>query len=144
MEKSVSTIGLINFEDWGFRRYLLNNEIKYPHNILYIAILDVSLNTWWGNGFMKYFKQEVKIPLSSPTGSLSCIRRNIDSDFNLAIWWLHKNHQINLCHYQSIYNTSMGFSTYSTQNLQLKIPPTAFLSKPPNIMFVYLYSIQGE
>ena len=29
----------------------------------------------------------------------------------------------------------MEFSTYSTQNHQFKIPPIAFLSKPPNIMF---------
>ena len=31
----------------------------------------------------------------------------------------------------------MGFYTYSTQNHQFKIPPTAFLNKPPNIMFAY-------
>ena len=36
---------------------------------------------------------------------------------------------------RSIYTTSMGFSTYSTQNCQFKIPPTAFLGKPSNIMF---------
>ena len=39
----------------------------------------------------------------------------------------------------------MGFSTYSTQNHQFKILPTAFLSKPPNIMFTnnsaYIYGI---
>ena len=63
------------------------------------------------------------------------ISRNIDSDFNLAIWWSRKDCQINLHHYRSIYTTSMGFSTYSTQNRQFKIPPTVFLSKPPNVMF---------
>ena len=52
------------------------------------------------------------------------IRRNIDSDFNLAIWQSHKDRQINLHHYQSIYPTSMGFSTYSTQNCQFNIPST--------------------
>ena len=31
------------------------------------------------------------------------ISRNIDSDFNLVIWRLHKDYQINLHHYQSIY-----------------------------------------
>ena len=29
----------------------------------------------------------------------------------------------------------MGFRTYSTQSQQVKIPPTTFLTKPPNIMF---------
>ena len=63
------------------------------------------------------------------------IRRNIDSDFNLAVWQSRKDCQINLCHFQSIYTTIMGFTTYSTQNRQFKILPTAFLSKLPNIMF---------
>ena len=52
------------------------------------------------------------------------IRRNIDSDFNVAIWRLREDHQINLRHYRSIYTISMGFSTYSTQNRQFKIPST--------------------
>ena len=34
-----------------------------------------------------------------------CIRRNIDSDFNLAIWQSHKDCQINLRHYRSFYTT---------------------------------------
>ena len=55
-----------------------------------------------------------------------CISRNIDSDFNLVIWRSHKDRQINLRHLQSIYTTSMDFSTYSTQNRQFKIPPMAF------------------
>ena len=55
--------------------------------------------------------------------------------FILAIWRSRKDHQIHLRHYRSICTTSMGFSTYSTQNCHFKIPPTAFLSKPPNIMF---------
>ena len=63
------------------------------------------------------------------------INRNIDSDFNLAIWQLHKDHQINLRHYQSISTTSMCFFTYSTQNRQFKILPQRFFSKPPNIIF---------
>ena len=46
------------------------------------------------------------------------ISRNIDSDFNLAIWRSRKDRKISLHHYQSIYTTSMGFSTHmhSTQN----------------------------
>ena len=51
-----------------------------------------------------------------------CISRNIDSDFNLAIWRTHRDHQIYLCHYRSIYTTSMGFSPYSTEIRQFKIP----------------------
>ena len=75
----------------------------------------------------------IVLPITKSTYRIS---RNIDSDFNLAIWRLHKDRQINSCHYRSIfYTTSMGFSTYSAQNRQFKIPPTAFLSKPPNIMF---------
>ena len=54
-----------------------------------------------------------------------CISRNIDSDFNLAIWQKHRDRQINLRHYRSIYTTSMGFSPYSTEIRQFKIPPTA-------------------
>ena len=57
------------------------------------------------------------------------IRRNIDSDFNLAIWRSRKERQINLRHYGSIYTTSMGFSTHSTQNHQYKIPLTAFFEQ---------------
>ena len=78
-----------------------------------------------------------------------CISRNIDSDFNLAIRRSSKDCQINLRNCRSICTTSMSFpTTYSTQNRQFKIPPTAFLSKPPNIMFannsaytVYLLSL---
>ena len=33
-----------------------------------------------------------------------------------------------------MYTTSMDFSSYSTEICQLKITPTAFLSKAPNIM----------
>ena len=36
------------------------------------------------------------------------ISRNIDSAFNLAVWQMHQDRQINLRHYQSIYTTSMG------------------------------------
>ena len=57
------------------------------------------------------------------------ISSNIDSDFNLVIWRLRRDRQINLHHYRSIYTTSMGFSTYSTQNCQFKIPPTAFFKQ---------------
>ena len=35
------------------------------------------------------------------------IRRNIDNDFNLAIWRSCEDHQINLHHYRFIYTTSM-------------------------------------
>ena len=54
------------------------------------------------------------------------ISRSIDSDFNLAIWQTRQDHQINLCHYQSIYTTSMGFSSHRTEICQFKITPTAF------------------
>ena len=60
--------------------------------------------------------------MTQESGMIYHIRRNIDSDFNLAIRRLRKDHQINLCHYLSIYTTSMDFSTYSTQNRQFKIP----------------------
>ena len=53
------------------------------------------------------------------------IRRNIDSNFNLAIWQSSKDRH----HYQSIYTTSMGFSTYSTQNRQFKIPQITFFEQ---------------
>ena len=71
------------------------------------------------------------------------IRRNIDSDFNLAIWQSHKDHQINLRHYQSIYTTSMGFSTYSTH---LKSHKQCLLSKTPNVMFTNnsVYTVLGN
>ena len=62
----------------------------------------------------------------TPCSYIYHISRNIDSDFNLTIWRSHKDHQINLRNYQSIYTTSIGFSTYSTQNCQFKILPTAF------------------
>ena len=60
------------------------------------------------------------------------IRRNIDSDFDLAIWWSHKDRQINLHHYWSVYTTSMGFSTYSTQNLQFIIKILSIVSFEQN------------
>ena len=57
------------------------------------------------------------------------ISRNIDSDFNLAIWRMHRDRQIYLHHYRSIYTTSMGFSPYSTEIRQFKIPPTALFER---------------
>ena len=54
------------------------------------------------------------------------ISRNIDSDFNLVIWRMHQDRQINLCHYRSIYTTSMSFSPHRTEIRQFKILPTAF------------------
>ena len=54
------------------------------------------------------------------------ISRNIDSDFNSAIWGTRKDRQINLRCYRSIYTTSMGFSPHRTEIRQFKIPPTAF------------------
>ena len=42
------------------------------------------------------------------------------------IWRSHKDRQINLRHYQSIYTTSMGFSPYGNEICQIKISPTAF------------------
>ena len=59
-------------------------------------------------------------------GWMYSIKRNIDSDFNLVIWRSHEDRQINLCHYRSIYTTSMGFSPYSNNIHQFKILPTAF------------------
>ena len=58
--------------------------------------------------------------------------RNIDGDFNLAIWQSHKDRQINLRHYRSFYTTSMGFSTDGTQNHQFKSCQQRFLCKLPN------------
>ena len=60
------------------------------------------------------------------SGLTYSISRNIDSDFNLAIWWSRKDHQINLHHYRSIYITCMGFSLYSNEIRKFKIPSTAF------------------
>ena len=56
--------------------------------------------------------------------TIDCISRNIDSDFNLAVWQTHQDRQINLCHYRSIYTTGMGFCPYSTEIRQFKILPT--------------------
>ena len=53
-----------------------------------------------------------------------CISRNIDSDFNLAIWQTRQDRQINLRHYHSIYTTSMGFSPHRTEIRQFEILPT--------------------
>ena len=47
----------------------------------------------------------------------------------ILIWRLHKDHQINLLHYQSIYTTSMGFSPYSIQNRQFKILTTVYFEQ---------------
>ena len=49
------TVGRINFEDKkfrGFRGYLLNLEIKYPHNFLHNRSGRFLFNmyTWWVNG----------------------------------------------------------------------------------------------
>ena len=44
----------------------------------------------------------------------------------ILIWQARKDRQINLHHYWPIYTTSMGFSTYSNDIRQYKIPPTAF------------------
>ena len=53
------------------------------------------------------------------------MNRNIDSDFNLAFGDHLKIAKLTLiCHYQSIYTTSIGFSPYSTEICQFKIPPT--------------------
>ena len=57
---------------------------------------------------------------------VNCISRNIDSDFNLVIWQSRKDCQINSHHYQSIYTTSMGYSPYSNEICQFKIPSPAF------------------
>ena len=38
---------------------------------------------------------------------------------------MHQDRQIKLCHYQSIYTTSMGFCSYRTEIRQFKILPTA-------------------
>ena len=59
------------------------------------------------------------------------ISGNIDSDFNLAIWQSRKDCQINLCHYQSIYTTSMGFLHTVMKSANLKSRQQCFLSKPP-------------
>ena len=57
------------------------------------------------------------------------ISRNIDSDFNLAIWRRHPDRQINLRYYRSIYTTGIGYSPYSTEIRQYKIPPTALFEQ---------------
>ena len=44
----------------------------------------------------------------------------------ILIWWSHKDCQINLCRYRSIYTTSIGFSPYSNEICQYEIPLTAF------------------
>ena len=44
----------------------------------------------------------------------------------ILIWQSHKDRQINLRHYRSIYTTSMGFSPYSNEIHQFKIPPAVF------------------
>ena len=64
-----------------------------------------------------------------------CISRNIDSDFNLAIWQMHWDRQVYLCHYRSIYTTSMGFLHTVLKSANLKSRQQRCLSKPPNIMF---------
>ena len=51
------------------------------------------------------------------------------SDFNLAIWRMHQDRQINLHHYRSIYTTGMGFSPYSIEICQFKISPTALFEQ---------------
>ena len=77
-ENIVTTVGQINFEDkkfQGFHGYLLNLEIKYPCNFLYIRsrffVLHVHVVGKW-LALWKYFKRaaEVKTSLPSPTGSL--------------------------------------------------------------------------
>ena len=77
-ENIVTTVGQINFEDkkfQGFHGYLLNLEIKYPCNFLYICsrffVLHVHVVGKW-LALWKYFKRaaEVKTSLPSPTGSL--------------------------------------------------------------------------
>ena len=72
------------------------------------------------------------------------ISRNIDSDFNLVIWQMHQNRQINLCHYQSTYTISIGFSPYITEIHQFKIPPTALFEQTAKYnvhQYFCLYSI---
>ena len=64
------------------------------------------------------------------------IRRNIDSDFNLAIWRSCKDCQINLRHYQSIYSCILQpwvFPHTEMKSASLKSRQQCFLSKPPNI-----------
>ena len=64
-----------------------------------------------------------------------CISRNIDSDFNLAIWRLCKDCQINLSHYQL---QAWVFLHAVTKHANFKSCQQHFLSKPPNIMFTYI------
>ena len=65
------------------------------------------------------------------------ISRNIDSDFNLAIWRTRQDRQINLRHYRSIYNILQAWVSLHTElkSTNLKSHQQRFLSKPPNIMF---------
>ena len=65
------------------------------------------------------------------------ISKNIDSDFNMMIWQLRKDHQINLLHYRSIYiHYKRGFSLHTVlKAANLKSRQQHFLNKLPNIMF---------
>ena len=72
------------------------------------------------------------------------ISRNIDSDFNLAIYQPRKDRQINLRHYRSMYTTIMGYSLYSNESHQFKIPQTAFSEQTAKYnvcLYFCIYSI---
>ena len=63
------------------------------------------------------------------------VSKNIDSDFNLAIWQSRKDCQINLRHYRSIYTAAWVSLHTVLKTANLKSRQQRFLSKPPNIMF---------
>ena len=62
------------------------------------------------------------------------MNRNIDSDFNLAIWRTCQDCQINLRHYQSIYVTAWVSLHIVLKSTNLSSRQQRFLSKLPNIM----------
>ena len=70
MEKQPNKLLLRIKKFQRFHRYLVNLKNKYPRNSLvypfrFFRLAHVEMALW------KYFKQEVKTPLPSPTGSLS-------------------------------------------------------------------------
>ena len=52
-----------------------------------------------------------------------CMSRNIESDFNLAIWRSHKDRQIKLCHFILTGMTAVrnGIATVSIDGLQCEV-----------------------
>ena len=82
------------------------DKYHYVYNMpAYVNMYDISWHAlhefcFKTNSFIQPIKYEV---------ARYHISRNIDSDFNLAIWQSRKDHQINLHHYWSIYATSMDF-----------------------------------